>query len=427
MKKQLATSNGCYTLVGESLTMTILWRRRTAKEWIRLAATPLLCLCCIYAGVAQNRSHNTVTPAYRIDLKSVFKADATPQLSTRETPWVPVITLNFIDNNTLAATFVVPAKAKPEFAARGKEDDASPFRLESAIFEASSGKVLATPEWPTNSRAAGIVTANDRGFVVETGDQLVLLSSELVSLKQFKLPVCPVNGVNAQSSSWRPDPSWSGNRVLLASGEVWSQKCRLWVDAETMQVLASWQDGKVGSIAVSDDQVVMQAFQRHYGDPPVPLERAAPGGNWKAIAGTQGASAPQFLGPHLLYFQSLPANSPAVKPGVFLMRTDTGTVSQLDSPQQGWGFGRAVPARNGDRFVILITDVKGSHAALDISGHSVVTGIDVYDAPYRSASYSLTVRQSQVRNASAAISPDGRHLAILGYPKPILEIFELPR
>jgi hypothetical protein len=83
-------------------------------------------------------------------------------------------------------------------------------------------------------------------------------------------------------------------------------------------------------------------------------------------------------------------------------------------------------SRVGNRFVILEGEMKGSHPALDIGGQSVLKGVLVYDPPFHVPSYTLTIRDSKVTNASAALSPDGRHLAVLGYREPLLEVFELP-
>jgi len=392
--------------------------------WLMSVAAIWLLTCSVISAATESQNREVV-PAYRVDLRSVLQADALPQLGTRETPWVPIITLHFLDNQRLAATFVIPAKTAPKLAERGQEDSASPFRVRTAVLDVSTRKVLATPEWPSSSRAAGIISADDRGFVIQTGGKLTRFSPGLAAVEQMNLPACaPDNG--KASGDWSPNSSWTGRRVLLISGSFWSRSCWLWIDTEGLQVLASWQDVRSGAIAVSDDRLVLQPFSRQFGDPPLPLRIAMPGGDWNAIPSTLNASKPQFVGQNLLYFQVLLATKSAVSPGVYLMQTDNERASRLETPREGWALGRAAVSRTGARFLIPLTELKGSHPALDISGHSVLRGLLVYDAPFHASPYTLIVRDSKVRNPSAVLSPDGRHLAILGYPEPLLEIFELP-
>jgi hypothetical protein len=392
--------------------------------WIIWVAT-LLFTCFRIDAAAAEAPRSAISPAYRIDLKSVMNAEAVPQVGTRETAWVPVVTLAFLSNGRLAATLVAPTREAPGLATRGGPDAASPFRLRGVVIEASTGKVLAAPEWPSNSRAAGIVAVNDRGFVTEIGTELTLFSPELAPIKRLALPPCAANGYVSEGD-WYPDSSWSGKHLLLVSGPVWSRACWLWVDAEALRLLAAWEEDRSGPVAVSDDRMVLNPSGRHFGDPPLPLEVAVPGGDWKPLPSTLSSSGQQFVGPDLLYFQRYAAISSPVRPGVFLMRTDTGEVSRLNRLRKGWGFGRAATTRTGKRFAILIGQTKGSHPALDVGGHSVLRGLLIYDAPFRAPSYTLGIRESKIRNGSAALSPDGRHLAVLGYPKLLLEVFDLP-
>ncbi len=57
---------------------------------------------------------------------------------------------------------------------------------------------------------------------------------------------------------------------------------------------------------------------------------------------------------------------------------------------------------------------------------SGLRGFAIYDAPFRSPAQILHVQGTELRNPdNVALSPDGHHLAVLGYPDPILEIFDL--
>lgn len=341
----------------------------------------------------------------------------------------PIRSLWFLDNQRLAVTVVTQAGGKPELATRNEPNASSAFRLNAVIIEPSSGKVLATPDWPSNSRYAGIVAANDKGLVMERGEELTLLSLDLTPVKRITLPPLPAKQLTGY---WSPHPSWSGKHLLLFAGPTWTKVRWIWLDAEDLQILESWEGILTGPIAVSDRQLVMDTGSRHYGDPPGILEVALPGGDWKPLPSTANASAPRFVGPNLLYFHrhsyDYPTTDLPARPGVYLMRTDGGgEVSRLEPPRNGWAFGRATTSLTGKRFVILVVETKGRHPALDIGGHLVLRGFLVFDPPFSTPSYTLEVRDSQVKNPDIpALSPDGRHLAVLAYPDPILEIYELP-
>jgi len=393
---------------------------------------PLFCaaallLSCFHTDArATEAPRSTIGPACRVDLRSVVKAEPVPTLGTRGTPWVPVITLHFLDNERFVATLVTPASPSPGVAARSSPDAASPFRLSGVVIEASTGKVLATPEWPSNVRAAGVVAANDRGFVTQIGSHLTLFSNSLVPLKRITLPP-PVSSGPAYNNEWYPSAaSWSGKRVLFLAGSAWTTRSWLWLDAANLEVLDSWQDAATGAIAVSDNQVVMDPSSRHFGDPPPSLMAEPPGGPWKAIPVTVGVSRPHFVGPEVLCFdRDIPDTLP---PRYDAFRMTVEGTSAFGAPfrEGDAGLCRGILSRTRGRVVVLQTQFKGFHPVLDIGGHSVLKGFLVFDAPFTTPSYTLRVRGSKLRNVSAALSPDGRHVAVLGYPQPVLEVFELP-
>ena len=77
--------------------------------------------------------------------------------------------------------------------------------------------------------------------------------------------------------------------------------------------------------------------------------------------------------------------------------------------------------------MILLHETRGSHPALDIGGHLVLRGFDVFDAPFSVPTVTLEVKDSRLKNPDLlALSPDGRHIAVLAYPDPILEVYDLP-
>jgi hypothetical protein len=95
-------------------------------------------------------------PSYRIDLRSVVKGPLVFEpIGPREPrSGILIRSVCFLDDQRLAATVVTPGGGKPGLATRGQPNEGSPFQLNAALIEADSGKIIATPEWPSNSRYA---------------------------------------------------------------------------------------------------------------------------------------------------------------------------------------------------------------------------------------------------------------------------------
>ncbi len=395
--------------------------------WATCGAT-LLLLCFRIDACAAQAPPTTVTPSYRIDLRLVVKGPFVfePVGHPESRVGLPITSLCFLDRERLAATVVTQAAGRPMLPRRGEPTTASPFRLDAVLIEAATGKILGTPAWPSNSRFAGIIAANDKGFVMQAGTELTLLASDLRPIKRLALPPLPADEYG-HDRNWTPRSSWSGRRVVLLGWRTWDRGPWLWLDAEDLQVLESWQDVGTGAVAVSDDRLVMNTGARHFGDPPSRLVMSVPDEKWSPIPSTLHPSAPQFVGPDLLYFHRYSTINFPAQAGVFLMRTDSGEVPRLESPRKGWGLGRAAASRTGKRFVILIGETKGRHPALDIGGHGVLRALLVFDPPFTTPTCTLEVRGSRIRNPDIpALSPDGLHLAVFSYPDPVLEVYELP-
>ena len=336
----------------------------------------------------------------------------------------PIRSLSFLDSGRLAVTVVTRAQGNPELARRDEPSAASAFQLNALIIEAYSGRVLESPHWPSNSRFAGIIAVNGKGLLIERGQELTLLSPDLKPVKQLTLPPLPAGEF---TSYWSFHASPSGRRVLFFAGPIWTRVRWLWVDAEELQVLSTWEDVLNGSVAVSDDQLILQPFMQHAGDPPTTLMVRVPGGEWHPLPSTLQASNPRFVAPDLLCFSRHFEISSVLPSGVFLMRTATGEASRLEPPHKGWGFGRAATSASGGRFVILLNETSGSHPALDIGGHLVLKGFEVFDPPFSVPTFTLEVKDSRIKNPDIpALSPDGRHIAVLAYPDPVLEVYDLP-
>lgn len=370
-----------------------------------------------------------VRPAYRIDLRSIVKEPFVfePIGPGTQEPrsGIPIRSLGFLDNERLAVTVVTRRRGEPGLPKRGAPQAESPYRLDGILISSATGKIIGKPEWPTNSRYAGVVALNDRGFVIQTGNELELLSTDSRLINRMALSPLPTDEY-AHDRSWAPRSSWSGRHLLLLGWRTWSMGPWVWVDAENLRILESWQGIGTGPVTASDDWLVMRANNGRLANSPPFLEIAVPGGHWEPIPSTANAYSAEFVGPNLLYFKRLSAVDVRQQSDGFLMRTDSGYRLRLEPNRKDWTLGQAAVSRAGNRFVILEGQTKGSHPALDISGHEVLRGLLVFERPFTVPSFTVEVRDSHIRNPDlVALSPDGRYLAILGYPQSTLEVFEL--
>jgi hypothetical protein len=123
--------------------------------------------------------HETVTPKWRTNLRSAIGSAPLGQVfgRTREYKALPRTSLWFTDDNTIVATLVTREK-KPSLSSRDGSDTTLPLRLRRVFLDATTGKVTATPDWPSNSRNAGIIAVHDGRFVTEVGNELTLYASD---------------------------------------------------------------------------------------------------------------------------------------------------------------------------------------------------------------------------------------------------------
>jgi hypothetical protein len=327
--------------------------------------------------------------------------------------WNPLTSLWFLDDDRVAVTLVTQTAA----------GSASPFGLHAVLIDARSGRVLAVPEWPSGSRYAVIAAANDAGFVVEAGQDLTLVSPSMVPLSRTSLPQppAPPRGLTVERF-WRPKASWSGRHILFAGeGGPW-----LWLDAQRLRIVESLREAPIRGLVVAPDRLdILGAPTQVAGAIPAAVLRGLrehdPSSPFRLLLAT-------FVGPDLLYVTIGGPITPTA-PRAILMRPDGFEIFRLGAPRTGLGPGPVGPAasRNGTRFVILLERLRGSFPSLDIGGYRVVRELLVYDSPFREASSDLDVVGSKLRNVShAALSPDGRHLALLSDNPLLLEVFDLP-
>lgn len=330
------------------------------------------------------RACHVISPSYRIDLSSVVRRPLVfepvgPGGESRV--GLPIRSLRFLDNRRLAAAVVTQATGVPNLLSRGAPSAASPFRLDAVLFDASSGKVLVAPSWSSNSRYNWIVAANSAGFVLQTGRELCLLSPGLKEAKRMTLPP-PTPDKYAQERSWSAWPSWSARRILLTGGRVWERGPWIWLDAERLRVLRSWEAVLYMPLAVSDCALVMgTGGGRYFGGPPNCLQVATAGEGWRRIPSTVNPELVQFVSPSLLYVHCCRIRGLVESYSALLMRTNGTVILRFGDEHKGLGPGQAAVSRDGSRFVVLVEQTKGGFPALDIGGHSLLRGLLVYDPP----------------------------------------------
>jgi hypothetical protein len=360
------------------------------------------------SGAVTLPRHESIAPEWRTDLRSAIRGARLGEIfgQGREYKAFPRTSLWFIDNRTIIATVLI-RDANPGLSGRNSSDPNASLRLRPVLLDAISGKVMATPEWLSNSRNAGIITVHEGKAVTQVGNELTLYGSDLKPLKTLKLPSVP-------EGDWIAHPSPTGKTILFLPP---GHRTGLWLrlDTETLGVRDSWEDTQNGDVAASDDQIAMVSCTwSHDCKPAVEIRSVATG--WQAIAMGYPQSYPQFVDEDLLFLSGKPSS---------LIHTDGQIVFTDDLPFQRCWWGRPIPAAGSQRFIVPACAVKGAAAPLDISGHEVLKKILVHDDLSNAWSYIIDVKGSTIKGLTLlAVSPDGLHLAVLA--KDSVQVFSLP-
>lgn len=358
-------------------------------------------------GTGSTPKHGTVDPTWRSDLTDVVGGVSLGKVfgRVREYQGLPQASLWFTNNDTLVATFVT-REGQRNLSNRDALDATLPLRLRPVFLDANTGKVLATLDWPTDSRNAGIIAVHDGKFVTQRGNELTLYTPDLKASKQLRLPLLV-------ESSWVAYPSPSGKNVLLLpSGHragSW-----LWLETDSLQVLHSWEDTQNGEVAMADDKVAMiKCTWSHNCEPTIEIRT----GNtaWKPIALGSRQSHPQFVNDDMLFLSGHPAK---------LIRAD-GEVVFVEDRFSACGSGAVFPSANARRLVVPSCKLKGSSPVLDMGGYQLLQKIYIYDAPFHEVGFVLEVGGPKSRGLTPfAVSPDGSKLAILNDES--IEVLQLP-
>lgn len=371
----------------------------------------LLVLCSLTSALAKaGTEQKTIAPAWRMDLRGALGSSPVPLSFGHigEHKGEPVTSLVFTDNDTVIATFVTREDKRPSLSTRSSDANLS-LRLRGLLLDAATGTIKANSSWGSESTRAMIVAAHDGKFVTQSGSELTLYGRDLKVLSNFRLP-------RLQEYEWVAFPSPTGENILFLSPVLVDReepRSWMWLDTNSLQPLHSWQDPLEGHLAVADDKIaeVACAFSPQACLPRVQVKDI--GGKWSVIATGSGYYQPQFISQDLL----------GVWGGDSL--TLMGPDGQLISRGNLRGAGALATSAGGERFVVPIFNVKGRIAALDISGHSLLKQLMLYDVPSRSWSYTLDVKGPNIKDVMKfALSPDGSRLAVLNGE--VLYMFDLP-
>ncbi len=353
----------------------------------------------------------TVSPKWRVDLRASIGGPELPIVWGRKKEYKgrPKTSLWFTDNDTVVATFVTSkAKVNPKLSSRDTSDESLPLRLRAAFLNTATGSISATPEWPSQSRSAGIVAVHNGRFVTQTGNDVTLYGPDLRALKNLALP-------SSEKGDWRADPSPTGKTILFLphalrtvngiTTDPW-----LWVETDTLKVLHSGEVTQNGEVAISDENMVRITCEWIYDCGPK-IEMRGPSTEWKTIARASRHEYPRFINQGMMF---LSGDSPR------LLRVDGEVLLTQGEPS-----GRAFAAADGHRFVVPSCQMEGKIATLDISGHCVLKAVLVYDISPTRQSYTLEIKGPRIKGEMVfAISPDGTEFAVLN--NEVIQVFQLP-
>jgi WD40 repeat protein len=322
--------------------------------------------------------------------------------------------LCFSDNMTLIVTFITREDVTT-LARRDDSGDARPERLHGVFLEAQTGKVQSTKEWSIPRPRGGIVPAGDGRFVVLTPAMIALYSARFELLKDLKL------SSEQQSHLWDFHTSSTGRSILVEYH--YPEASFQWIDTISLQPQPAWNDSLPGA-SISDNELTISrdTYIESKGSiaevlirPRIGAERSL----CRVLVGHgDSCGIPQFLSNDLL---------------ALLMPHDLRVVPKADGDillkatfrEDEW-LGRPLhPSADGKRFAVSVWAHKGGSAFFDVSYHSVLKRIVVYDIPSRQPVYTLDAKKQNITDLSGvALSPDGSLMATLA--DGVVEVYRLP-
>jgi len=378
-------------------------------------------------------------PIWRVDLHAFGYADHISQPSKTPdgaTISVPIGSMLFLDESTLAVTFVrrVPGK----MTSRDRLQETSPLRLQAISFEAGSGRVRTQRDWGISSAGSYVVTGHSGKFVLRLGQKFVLYSLAMEALKELELPP---SGKEPKVDFWWTNRSPSGRRILLVHEQAGHADYQV-LDSEALTSLESWSARGWLLPVVADDKLAVMSRHEipnsspntktlvgdHYEKPrtfaegDVAVRRL--GGAWTVVCNKGSrCGSPFFVNNDVLALWG--------DVDLRFIRAD----GQPLSPEFRIG---EYGARGGDAIIgdMLCASARGDRLAVplfllrpyvDGDPHlcDLARGL-VFDLPSGQWIASLEARQHKIeRICDLALSPDGTHLALFRQ-EGIVEVYPLP-
>jgi len=361
-------------------------------------------------------SSGTGGPIWSVDLRSIGFTGFAPKQETwglhlRPNP------LCFIDSKALIATFITREDVTT-LARRDQPGEASPLRLHAIFLNAGAGKVQATKEWPITRSRGGVVATGDGRFAVLTPAMIAAYSPSLELVKDFRL------SSQQQSHLWNFHVSPSGKSILVEYH--YPEAAYQWLNSDSLQPQDALWSESMPVLSVSDDNEIA-SFRDTYAkaerinifealiQPRNGAERTV----CRTFAGQVASCGdPEFVSNDVLAL---------VMPHGFNLVSKTGgdALLKVSFRDDEW-LGRPLyPSADGKRLAVTVWEHKGGSVFFDISSHSVLKRIVVYDLHNRQVVCTLDAKQQKIKDVSGvALSPDGSLVAVL--TDGIVKVYQVP-
>lgn len=392
-------------------------QRRTDRAYTSsLLAIGLACcfiepgLCSASRGPAPRRP---IPPAWRFEAGPVLGGQLAREIVGDQQPLGAVSSLWFLGNRILVATWVTRSR-RPRLLRHGQAGGV--YRLRAFFLDARTGRLVGRGAWPVSSPTAAIVWAGRRRFVTASGGALVLRRfGQDRPLASANLPV-----------RWQPlpAPSERSRRQLLmrvAYGRHFGYRGSEWflVNTNTLRWVR-WKGRTYWEGLGPED--IAGISNGLAGPGPAFLVLGQPGGSWRRVLRlNEQCTQPRFVGSRLVMMSTCVAHR------MTLVRLND-PAKVLELPHGGGcvlGGDSRLVATHGRRIALPVCLLKGSHPLLDIDGRELLTGIDVYDAPFRRRAFAFRALGPALFSPSAfALAPDGSRFAVVSGTS--VEVFRLP-
>lgn len=352
-------------------------------------------------------------PIWREDLRSFgYGGNTLPQEFPSHSVLDPI---SFLSDGTLMAAFVTRG-AVATAPHRDQPDAALPLTLRAIFLDAATGGFRSARGWSAPyPGSVAIVAAKGGRLVVANREHLTLYSQGLEPLRELTLPT-PA-GPQGDLLSLEPSPQRGSLLVVYLRG-----RNRInWINADTLTVICSW-GGSMFPSGVSNSELASfsDVPEKSHGFLSEVLLRNRDGGSHVICRSWTGCGTPQFIsnedlvlyGPHTMSLTDLDGTT------LFAQDfSDSDFITDWPSPFR--------PAVDGNRFAVAIWAHKGGSRVLDITSHSVLKRIMVFDVPSRRWIYTLDAKKQGIKTISGlALSPNGSLMAIMAGG--IVEVYRLP-